>query len=449
MGVVWAARDLRSEERVALKFLKAGEGGEAGIRRFVREARAAMALSHPNIVHVHTLTADRHGSPVMVMDLLEGESLATRLRRVRRLEVSTLAGILVQIVSAVGAAHAAGIVHRDLKPDNVFLVGEPPSVRVLDFGIAKLTAREGDAAASTALTNTGAMLGTPFYMAPEQVFGERDLDHRADVWALGVIAYECLSGRRPFEGENFGQVFKAVTRGQLVPLRSIAADLPSDVLDVVDRMLTTDRDRRADLHAVLAVFERHTDRRVDTFAAPTLPIDALPDDAFAPTIAAATPALEGQTPGVLMRSAPPPSVSSTPRAADAGLNPSRRGLFTFVALAVVAALGGAYWFGGRRGAIGAASATSVTSESTPPQPSASLAASVSAPPTPPPVSAPPAASPAVKAIVAAPKTASIPAPLVASSVTSVPTVASTVAAPPLASSGKKTLAGGVVEPPPF
>ncbi|MBK7397009.1 MAG: serine/threonine protein kinase [Myxococcales bacterium] len=181
MGVVWAARDLRSEERVALKFLKAGEGGEAGIRRFVREARAAMALSHPNIVHVHTLTADRHGSPVMVMDLLEGESLATRLRRVRRLEVSTLAGILVQIVSAVGAAHAAGIVHRDLKPDNVFLVGEPPSVRVLDFGIAKLTAREGDAAASTALTNTGAMLGTPFYMAPEQVFGERDLDHRADV----------------------------------------------------------------------------------------------------------------------------------------------------------------------------------------------------------------------------------------------------------------------------
>ncbi len=203
-------------------------------------------------------------------------------------------------------------------------------VRVLDFGIAKLTAREGDAAASTALTNTGAMLGTPFYMAPEQVFGERDLDHRADVWALGVIAYECLSGRRPFEGENFGQVFKAVTRGQLVPLRSIAADLPSDVLDVVDRMLTTDRDRRADLHAVLAVFERHTDRRVDTFAAPTLPIDALPDDAFAPTIAAATPALEGQTPGVLMRSAPPPSVSSTPRAADAGLKifPSRR-LFTF------------------------------------------------------------------------------------------------------------------------
>ncbi len=101
MGVVWAARDLRSEERVALKFLKAGEGGEAGIRRFVREARAAMALSHPNIVHVHTLTADRHGSPVMVMDLLDlGESLATRLHRPATRE-STLAGILaLQIVSA-------------------------------------------------------------------------------------------------------------------------------------------------------------------------------------------------------------------------------------------------------------------------------------------------------------------------------------------------------------
>jgi serine/threonine protein kinase len=200
MGTVWAATHTLTGKSLALKFLKASSAGdETARRRFFREARSACAVRHPHVVSVHDVIELDDGAPVMVMDLLEGESLRARLDRENTISLELLRPIVIQVLSALEALHAQGIVHRDLKPDNVFLcsaAGE--GVKLLDFGIAKHVARDEastEGATDTgALTGTGAMLGTPFYMAPEQAFGEKDIDARVDLWAIGIVLYECLAG---------------------------------------------------------------------------------------------------------------------------------------------------------------------------------------------------------------------------------------------------------------
>src|SRR5688572_27447613 len=195
MGSVWAATHTVTRRRYALKFLKTIAGHRDDLRkRFWREASLASRVKHPNVVGVHDLFQTEESILVMVMDLLEGQTLGARLREVRQLSLSEAASYLVPAISAVGAAHALGIVHRDLKPENIFLAGcaGAPAVKVLDFGIAKLT-QTGESAAS-GVTATGSLLGTPCYMSPEQAFGERDVDHRADIWSFGVILYEALAG---------------------------------------------------------------------------------------------------------------------------------------------------------------------------------------------------------------------------------------------------------------
>jgi serine/threonine-protein kinase len=247
MGVVWAATHAVTRKVVALKVLKPDKAGDETLRRrFVREARAASAVVHPNIIEIRDVIELDDGAPAMVMDLLEGESLGARLERDGVLGLDVLAPIMAQVTSAVGTAHAAGVVHRDLKPDNIFLVpdGRGVSVRVLDFGIAKLLPAPGEVAVGAGLTTTGVILGTPYYMAPEQHFGERDIDCRADVWALGVILYQCLSGRRPTEAENVGQILRRLASGTIVPLREVATGVPEDVAELVDRMLDRERSRR-------------------------------------------------------------------------------------------------------------------------------------------------------------------------------------------------------------
>ncbi len=245
MGAVWAGTHLLTRKRVAIKLLKAEVASADTLKRFVREARAASAVRHPNVVEVHDFLTMDDGSPAMVMDFLEGETLGQRLARHGALPLAELAAIMAPVVSAVGTAHAAGIVHRDLKPENIFLARlgdgrvEP---MVLDFGIAKVLPFSEEMGVS-ALTQTGAMLGTPYYMAPEQAFGE-DIDARADVWALGVILYECSSGLKPIEGETLGQVFKAITTGKPKPLQVLAPHLPSDFVLMVERMMQRSRDDR-------------------------------------------------------------------------------------------------------------------------------------------------------------------------------------------------------------
>ncbi len=191
-----------------------------------------------------------------------------------RIPISELADIMAPVVSAVGAAHAHGIIHRDLKPDNIFLhrqLDGTDIVKVLDFGVAKVTEVDEDLGAEAGLTRTGAVLGTPMYMSPEQVFGETDLDHRADVWAVGIILYQCLSGVLPTAGANPGQVFKIIVAGKIKPIRAVSTNVPDDLAELIDATLSRKRTERPnDLRPVLDVLHRYSERRVQPFGPPRL-----------------------------------------------------------------------------------------------------------------------------------------------------------------------------------
>lgn len=249
MGVVWDAVDERTGERRALKFLRPDkESDGSNEARLLREAHASATVAHPNVARVFEVLELPEGTPFLVMERLEGETLRARLSRVGALEPAEVVRIVVAIAEALRAAHARGIVHRDLKPDNVFVLRDG-AVKVIDFGIAKdLRAKD-----ETGLTATGAMLGTLHYMAPEQVFGDVDVDERADVWALGVVAYECVAGKRPTDAAGSGQVLKAIMTRTFLPLVEVAPACPAHVSELVSRMLSRERDARPSLDEVLDV----------------------------------------------------------------------------------------------------------------------------------------------------------------------------------------------------
>ncbi len=251
MGIVWAARDEENQRDVALKLLRdVRRDDPVSHARFLREAEAAMKVRHPNVARVHAIEYTDGGTPYLVMDLLEGESLRERLRGAGgRLSPEECARVLRPVVAAVKAAHEQGLVHRDLKPENVFLATD--GVRVLDFGIAKRF--DGDA---DTFTSTGALVGTPAYMAPEQIFGERELDAKTDVWALGVMLYECLSGTRPVDG-GMGPILKAITSGDVVPLAErVPGQGLEDVSRFVMRMLARKPADRPSIDEVAALLDR-------------------------------------------------------------------------------------------------------------------------------------------------------------------------------------------------
>jgi serine/threonine-protein kinase len=250
MGVVWEGRQITTDKPVAIKVLKGDGGTDAA--RFLREAKVAAGLAHRNIVQVFDFWELGAKGPVfMVMELLVGESLAAMIERVGRLSLDETLAALVPVASALRAAHAQGVVHRDLKPENVFLARSAPTdpvdVKVVDFGLAKPATPNAQA---TAVTHTGTVMGTPFYMSPEQVYGEKDVDIRADVWAFGVVMYECLTGKKPFEGDNFGQIFRKITQGIYTPLRQAANDVPLALDSLVQRMLSHDREHRPSMAEV-------------------------------------------------------------------------------------------------------------------------------------------------------------------------------------------------------
>jgi serine/threonine-protein kinase len=258
MGVVYAATHLVTGKEVALKLLRPGrrvktDADAARAReRALREARASVAVRDPRVLGIDDVL-DHDDALVLVMERLHGETLRARLDREKKLAYATARPLLVELAEAVVAAHRAHVVHRDLKPDNVFLLAPATSkgaceVRVLDFGIAKWMADDDpEAPQAPALTTTGAMLGTPMYMSPEQAFGERDVDERADAWAFGVLAFEVLAGERPVSGENLGQVLKAIATGTRPPLAERVTDAPLHVCQAVDRLLVSDRDARGSL----------------------------------------------------------------------------------------------------------------------------------------------------------------------------------------------------------
>ncbi|MCI0571519.1 MAG: protein kinase [Myxococcaceae bacterium] len=253
MGEVWEAVCPDTGGRVALK-LPRGEGPETQ-RRLVREARALMALDHPHIVRVLEV-GEEEGRPFLAMELLRGESLARRLEREGRVPLPELARLLLPVLDALEAAHARGVVHRDLKPSNLFLEEGGGGLRVLDFGIARLTASEGPLAQSGTLTLAGERVGTPRYMAPEQVFDDAEVDARTDLWALGVVLYEALLGKRPFDGERTGPLLRAITAGDFVPPEQVDPGLPTEVAALVRGLLSVAPEARPALTEVRGVLAR-------------------------------------------------------------------------------------------------------------------------------------------------------------------------------------------------
>jgi eukaryotic-like serine/threonine-protein kinase len=260
MGVVWAARDNRSQETVAIKILVTRESVAPGSRRrFLREAYATRSVEHPAIVPVIDLT-DTDDVLVLAMELLHGETLRALLARENQLPIERAAAILLPVVEALNAAHAAKIVHRDLKPENIFLQSTPSGVRsrLLDFGIARFY--EPPEAGGTPITGLGTLLGTLPYMAPEQAIAPSDCDHQVDAWALGVILYEALSGCRPIEGNNPPETLRQLMLGGVTPLSVLVPGLDPQVNDLVMGLLTRDRVERITTRAAAERLARYAAR---------------------------------------------------------------------------------------------------------------------------------------------------------------------------------------------
>ncbi len=441
MAEVWAATHLHTGKTSALKFLSSEYTGHAEARkRFLREARAASMVEHPNVVCIHDVLELEDGTLVMVMDRLVGENLGERLERLGRLSLDTTATIMAQVVSAVGSGHAVGVVHRDLKPENIFLTDGIEGVRVLDFGIAKLTERAVDGSGN--LTATGSVLGTPYYMAPEQVFGEKDLDARADVWSVGVILYECLAGERPFEGENPGQILKSILASTPEPLEELVPEIPQALAAHIGKLLQRRRSARSDdLAETFEVLRGLAAGLGRSFGAARAPISLtrLDQDAEArlslPTeelAAAAREASGDQTVAGVEREAPPPSTSS-PGSGWRALLPA-----AVVAVGLIGAAG--IWAFGRQ---------SVETKPAASSPAVSTDSELGA-------SGQPAATAAASTVVASPSSSSMPAAAVGSASASAsrprqkqrPTAtASAKVAAPASSSNKAAPAPTKTKPP--
>ena len=222
MGSVWRARHRQLGSAVALKLMSPAISAQPeALNRFLREAQAAARLSSLHVVKVFDFGVEA-ATPFIAMELLVGESVRARLDRLGTLTPEATLWVIRQTGRALTKAHGEGIVHRDLKPENLFITQqEDELLKVLDFGVAKLSGAGG---APSTSTRTGALLGTPFYMSPEQARGIKAIDHRSDIWSLGVIAFECLTGRLPFESQAFGDL--------VIKICTLPAPVPSSVARV-------------------------------------------------------------------------------------------------------------------------------------------------------------------------------------------------------------------------
>jgi eukaryotic-like serine/threonine-protein kinase len=247
MGAVYEAENMRIHRKVAIKVLHAGvaQTGEA-VSRFEREAQAAGRIGSEHIVEVLDLGNLPSGDRYMVMEFMDGDALSGRIRTRVRLTPSEIYPIMHQLLEALAAAHGAGIIHRDLKPDNVYLLksrgGKADFVKLLDFGISKFNQLSGDSGFS--MTRTGAVMGTPYYMAPEQAKGARDLDHRVDLYAAGVILYEAITGEVPFNADTFNELLFKIVLEAAKPVEQVVPNTDPNFAAIVNKSMAREPSQR-------------------------------------------------------------------------------------------------------------------------------------------------------------------------------------------------------------
>jgi serine/threonine-protein kinase len=262
MGAVYEARHSIIGKRVAIKvLLEKFLENEEFIARLLQEARLASSIGHQNIVDVTDFGTTRDGRAFVVMEFLEGEPLSELIMRDAPLPVERSLAIVKQVASALGAAHKKGIVHRDVKPENVYLVrrSDQDFVKVVDFGVSKAVRTQDEGSEWQRLTRTGAVLGTPLFMSPEQAAGKEDIDARADIWSAALILYESLTGELPFRGVNYLGVIAQIQTKEIQPPSALRPELgiPQAVDRVVMHGLEKDRDQR---YQDMADFERDIER---------------------------------------------------------------------------------------------------------------------------------------------------------------------------------------------
>ncbi len=392
MGSVYEGEHLGIKRRVAIKVLHAQYAQNKEITaRFQREAEAATSIGHPHIVEVTDMGSFPDGTAYMVLELLSGRDWAKDIKEQGPQPLGKVVHILSQVCDALGAAHAKGIVHRDMKPENIYLIerhGDPCFVKILDFGISKIIDQDQS---DRSLTQTGTALGTPYYMAPEQCQGKKDVDPRADVYSLGVILFQALTGQYPFDDESYPMLVLKICTEPPPQLSAFRADLPPEMQEILHRTLAKSREHRfgsaAELKAALAPFLGHTQ-------APVLAANAPRTSLHGPSVLegarAATPT------GTAVLETPAPRVSSVPSATPYPLAPppSNRGLI----FGVVAMLGLIVLVGGGLGAYFALS-DGRGAHARAPETTAESAGPPEAPPAPVPEASPePAAQPVVEPV---------------------------------------------------
>ncbi len=385
MGSVWKAEHLLLHSQVAIKIIDPDVARlEFNLARFLREAKTLATLRSPNVVQVLDFGSDAD-TPYLVMELLEGQTLGRRLTERGRLSLIETSRVMNDVCTAMSLVHEQGLIHRDLKPENIFLCdnGEQLVTKVVDFGIAK--SLRGDMSASMK-TRTGHMLGTPSYMSPEQCRGLKDIDHRADLWALGVITYECLVGKVPFEGEVLGDLLLRICMDPLpIPSRNVLdvdvkGALPAAYDAWFAKAVARDRAERyqsaaelasslAELASSLGLAATHDARGG---AARELPDVLEPSRPSLPWVSPAPSRVTSEVPSRVPAGAPARAPSATPRQPShtetnttiglvgAALKVDRRARALAVAVvALSAALG--LWAVGNQGAAGGAESVDVRS----------------------------------------------------------------------------------------
>lgn len=318
MGVVYEARHEVLGSSVALKFLHAELAKRPGLtQRFLQEARVSATIQSTHVTHVTDVDTAQDGSPYLVMELLSGQSLQSMLDSQGKLPQDQVVDFGLQILAGLEAAHATGVVHRDMKPDNVFVTPSAggPVLKLIDFGIAKLRV---STEYGKGLTRAGVVMGTPEYMAPEQLVSAHTTDHRADIYSVGVMLFEMLAGIRPTDGDDAELIIAAVEAGRVRRLADIAPDAPPGLVQLIERAMLPNRDARfenaAQMRLALASFAGQLSH-AGRLAASAEPLPPLPTPASSallslpPHVMSAPAPASPAVPKTLPPDGPPLSVS--------------------------------------------------------------------------------------------------------------------------------------------